>query len=159
MTDPRVRRLLAEPLPPDPELPPLNEVEEWVIRHLQVGALLLPEVAGRYRELRARRLADGVGAVAAEALDAAGDLAAVVQGAQRQEAAVVVLGETELETSTVFGALEQILHSLLMLTSPVDEELDFALAEDELDDLLAMPGLEDYLDPEGAIARLRPPER
>jgi len=50
-----------------------------------------------------------------------------------------------LKTAALFGALEHVYDSFLLLTDPEPDEA--ALTEDELDDLLAMPGLQEYLHP------------
>jgi hypothetical protein len=159
MTDPRVLDMVATPLEPDPALP-LTDTEEELLRYLSVGAALLPEAAERYRALSRRFDADGSSPqLGEEALEAAGDLTAVLGRARRHHPLYVALDErTDFSPLIVFAALEQIFHSLVLLTEPEGDEffLEPRMTEHELDELLAIDTLQDYLDPEGALARLRP---
>jgi hypothetical protein len=140
------------------DLPELTAVEERLMRHLLVGAALLPAAAERYRGLRRRFDENGSdAALQAEALDAAGDIAAVLQGARDEHAAAVVLDETELSPLPVLSALEQVFYSLVLLTDQTGDAARLAMSADELDELLALPRLQDWLDPESALRRMVPP--
>lgn len=159
MTDPRVLDMLATPLETDPALP-LTDTEEELLRYMSVGAALLPQAAERYRALSARCDAEGASAsLGEEALAAAGDLTAVLGRATRHHPLFVALDErTEFSPVILFAALEQIFHSLVLLTDPDGDEffLEPRLSGQELDDMLAIDTLQEYLDPEAAMARLRP---
>jgi hypothetical protein len=154
MTSAAVLEQLSRPLERFGDLPELNDAEEHLMRHMLVGAALLPGHAERFRALRRRWDAEGPSdELRADALDAAGDLGAVLQGAAREEALAVGLADTALAPTRLLGALEQLFYSLVILTETETDDVRVAMSSDELDDLLAMPGLEDWLDPESALRR------
>lgn len=158
MTSAAVVEQLGRSLEGFGDLPELTDVEERLLRHLLVGARLLPGHAERYRGLRRRFDEAGFSdALRDDALDAAGDLAAVLQGARAEHPAAVVLDETDLSPLPVFSALEQVFYSLILLTDPQGDLGRGALRLDQLDDLLALPRLQDWLVPESALRRMTPP--
>jgi hypothetical protein len=134
------------------DLPPLDEAEEYLLRHMLVGARLLPGAAARYRALRGRWESEGTSeALRAEALDAAGDIAAVLQGARRERERALALRATPLKPTQLLGALSQIFDSLVLLTSTDAAEAGLSLSADQLDVLLAMKSLQVWLDPESSV--------
>lgn len=142
MTDPRVREELDAPLKEQFGMS-LGAVEEELYQAMAVGGAILPRSIERYRELAERRRQHED--VAAEALDAAGDLAAVLQVARRHQSALAVLNATELKTAQLFGTLDQVYDSLVLLTDP--DTADAGLGDDDLEALLAMPALQEWLAP------------
>jgi hypothetical protein len=133
-------------------LPQLGEADEPLLRHMYVGAALLPSQVVRYRVLRERWEDDGTSAeLRAEALEAAGDLAAVLQGARRERPRAIALRQTPLKSTQLFAALEQIFYSLVLLTAPEADLAGLSMREEELDGVIAMPSLQAWLDPESAV--------
>jgi hypothetical protein len=136
------------------DLPSHDAAEESLLRHMYVGATLLPGQAERYRALRRRWEAEGTSAaLRAEALEAAGDVAAVLQGARRERGLAVSLRETPLKPTQLFGAYAQLLYSLVLLTGTDPDEAGFSMTEEDLEVLLAMRSLRAWLDPESELMR------
>jgi hypothetical protein len=154
MTSALIVEQLNRPIAGHRDRPPLDGAEEHLLRHMLVGARLLPGATERYRALRARWEADGTSAgLRAEALDAAGDIAAVLQGARRDRELALRLRETPLKPTQLLAALDQVFYSLVLLTSADAAEAGQSMTADELDVLLAMKGLRSWLDPESAVMR------
>lgn len=140
------------------DLPEPDDDVECLLRHLLVGAAILPGHSERYRRLRRQLEDEGTSdGLRAAALEAAGDLAAVLQGAARQNASAVALADMGLRPLELLGALGQLFASFVVLTAPEPDDAGTSMTADELDDLLATPGLEDWLDPESAVGRMAPP--
>jgi hypothetical protein len=159
VTDPRLHEMLAQRLEPDPAVP-MNETEEELLRYLSVAAALLPQAAERYKALSARLDAEGTSPeLRAEALDAAGDLAVVLQSAHRHHVLYVVLDDrTDLAPLRMLTALDDLFHSLVLLTEPTADEfiVKARLTPEAVDAHLEFAELRDYLDPDAAMARLHP---
>jgi hypothetical protein len=135
-------------------LPPLDEAEEYLLRHMLVAARLLPGQTERYRALRRRWEAEGTSeALRADALEAAGDIAALLQGARRERGLAIELRETPLKPTQLFGAFSQILYSLVLLTGTDPDEAGLSMTEEDLEVLLVMKSLRDWLDPEAELMR------
>jgi hypothetical protein len=149
MTDPRIHEMLAEPLEKDFGMP-LTEVEQEILRAMTVGGAVLPLIATRYRELAARRRDGGTGEeLRREALDSAGTLGAILRIARAHQAEIVLLDRTELKSGRMFMTLEQLYDSLVLLTDPdFDEEADVSLTGEDLDALLAIPEVQEYVNPQ-----------
>jgi hypothetical protein len=149
MTDPQIHEMLAEPLEERVGMP-LTSVERELLQAITVGGAMLPLYADRYRELAARRREEGGSdELRADALDAAGTLAAVLGVARKYQPHIVVLDETELKSGKLFTTLEQIYDSLLLLTDPeFDEETDVSLTDDDVDVFLSLPDVQEYVNPQ-----------
>lgn len=159
MIDPRVHELLSEPLGVDPS-GPVNDAEVELLRYLAVAALVFKPTAERYKALSARFDDDGPSpGLRADALDAAGDLAAVLQAVHRRHERCGVLDDrTGLSPLAMLGGLDEVFNSLMLMTE-LDPEDDFfsstRLAPEMVDDLLSFDEFDDYLDPDTAIGWLR----
>jgi hypothetical protein len=148
MTDPRIHEWMAEPLREQFGMP-LNPVEEDILHAMTVGGAILPSVVERYRDIAARRREHGThDAVRREALEAAGDLAAVLQVARRHQPQLAVLGDTELKSSHLFQMLEHLYDSFVLLTDPeFSDETDVTLSDEDLVVMLSLPRLQEWLEP------------
>lgn len=157
MTDPRVHEMLAEPFGGSDDLK-LNAVEEELMRALTVAGALLSRSVERYRELSARLRREGTSEeLRAEALEAAGDLAVALGATDRHNAYFVALDETALRPLTLLSVLGELFHSMVLLTDPEADEffVGARLTDEELDALLDADDMQDWLQPETALARLR----
>jgi hypothetical protein len=139
MTDPRIHELLAEPLENPGEA--LTPEAEHVLRHLAVGASVLASLAPEYLALRARVLTGE--SVTTEALELAGVVAAVLRSARSHPDALVAAGVAGLSPMALLDALDELLHSLVLLTDPAQAVL--GLTAPQLESLLELDEVRRYL--------------
>ena len=149
MTDPRIHEMMAEPLREQFGMP-LTPVEEEILHAITVGGAILPSVVERYRDLSARRREHGTDdGVRHDALDATGDLAAVLQPARRHQPQLAVLNDTALKTSHLFAMLEQLYDSVVILTDPeLNDETDVGLTDEDVEVMLLLPEVQEYMNPQ-----------
>src|SRR4051812_1191270 len=142
MTDPAIHEELRRPIEERP--PGSAGGDDFIMRHLTVGATTLKAVVPEYFELRRRRVQDGIHN-AEVVWELAGMVAAVLRSARRQtELLYVVERESELSPLWMFETLDQLLHSLVLLTD--EDEYEFAMEEGALQAMLDEPDLKRYLD-------------
>jgi hypothetical protein len=133
--------------------PEVNAAFGPLLRHVLVAATLLPGHAERYRALRQRWERDGTSdALRADALDAAGDLAAVLQGARREHRFRRMTTRRH-DPSHLFGVLAQVFYSFVLLTATDAEAAGLSLEPQELDALLATRNVRDWLDPDSFLRK------
>lgn len=143
------RELLAEGSGAPEEL---TAEERFLLdRFAAVAALLLGRRA-HYRALWERHRDEGPSAgVAQVALEAAGDIAVVMQSLRRRQGLLLALRESPINPAYATGALDQIFFSLTLLTgASQDVESEAALTPEALDELLELPKLRDWLSKLGA---------
>lgn len=155
MTDPLVHRLLAGSAPDDFGI--RAESDDRLARLFAVAVTLLPRFVERYRHLLERSRTEGPSAdVRAQALDAAGGLAAVLHRLRPYEPLLGALDRRVLPTIPVLAALEELFASFVLLTElEPDAETDVKLTREQLDELVGLPQLERMLDPHSAGYWLR----
>jgi hypothetical protein len=147
--------LRAELLEDDAELkelaPPMTGEEGYLLRHLATAAAVLTHYAEAYPGLLSRRREERASkALREEALDVAEAIATVRQSLGRRQELVVAAKGSPVDPSTALAALDQLLFSLVLLTSPDDGRAAVAMDEQELDELLALPSLRELLEWVGA---------
>jgi hypothetical protein len=149
MTDPRIHEKMAEPLREQFGMP-LTPVEEEILHAITAGGAILPSIVDRYRDLATRRREHGTDdAIRAEALDAAGDLAAVLQIARSHQPELAVVNDTALKTNQLFATLDQLYDSLVTLTDPqLSDATDIGLTDEDVEALLSLPDVQEYLNPQ-----------
>jgi hypothetical protein len=146
MTDPLIHERLAQPLD---DTSGLTADQEQVLRHFTVAVNVIEGVAPEYLDLRARLLDEGPNAALHDvALELAGLAAAVVKGARAgQYATLRELRRSELNPLPVLDTLDELMHSLMLLTDP--EDIEFALTPQGLQARLDMPDVRRWLSPDG----------
>jgi len=145
-----LRAILDEELDPSTDL---DENEQWLLRHFAAVAAILPDHAELYRALLARREAEGISSRAV-ALEAAATIAALMQSLSRRRMLVVAAWETPLDPTHALGALDQLFHSLTLLTSPTkDEQSEAMFSVEELDELMTLSDVPAWLTQMGATER------
>jgi hypothetical protein len=122
-------------------------------RQAALAALFLDH-AQRYRDLLTRHRAEGTSsALRAAALDAAGNLALVLQQLRRRDDLQAVLVAAEHHEPAPLYAIDQLQFSLLLLSGPASEDdLMACLSPAGLDGLLASHHVRDWLHGLGVLA-------
>ncbi len=130
----------------------LSENEQWLLRHFAAVAAILPNHAELYRELLARREAEGISPdLRAVALEAAATIATLMQSLNRRRELVVAAWATPIDPTHALGALNQLFHSLTLLTSPAeDDQSEAMLSRQELNELLTLTDVPAWLEQMGA---------
>ncbi len=85
--------------------------------------------------------------LAAEAIGAAGDLAAILQAARRHKEMMVLLDDAEIMKIGIFSFLDQVQSSLLLLASADDVDAGGALDDEDVEVFLMVPAVAQYMNP------------
>jgi hypothetical protein len=144
-----LRRSLLDDSATPPELPP--ELRFLAARQASMGALLIDH-AELYKLLLARFREDGpADELQAIALDAAGNLATVLQSMRAHEDWLLALKHSPLTESFPSILIDQLVYSFALLAAPSDEEwLASCLEPEDLDALIATDRMQAWLKGVGA---------
>jgi hypothetical protein len=118
---------------------------DHLLRHVIYGVAILQTVGDEYRELLAAKHA-GSELPRDRLVELAGQLAAIIQSAMREpEAFQLSLPDAWMKPFEVIGAMEEVMHSLVLLADPNQDVDNLAITVDELDSLFAFPTVRELL--------------
>jgi hypothetical protein len=145
-----LRRELLDTSDAPPELSP--DLQFLAARQASLGALLLDH-AERYRALHQAISTTGpTHETQQAALDAAGNLATVLQSLRSREDLQVALAHAPGHTPTPLLAVDQLCFSFTLLTAAGQDERDAALTPDGVDELFRSERVRDWLHGLGQLA-------
>jgi hypothetical protein len=138
-----LRRELLDTSDAPPELSP--DLQFLAARQASLGALLLDH-AERYKVLYQDISTTGpTHATQQAALEAAGNLATVLQSLRSREELQVALAHAPGHTPTPLLAVDQLFFSFTLLTTANQDELEAALTPDGVDELFRSERVRDWL--------------
>jgi hypothetical protein len=123
----------------------LDPAADHLLRHVIYGVAILQTVGDEYRGLLAARAA-GSELPRERLVELAGQLAAIIQSAMREPKVFQLsLPDAWMRPFEVIGAMEEVMHSLVLLADPDQDVDNLAITVDELDSLFAFPTVRELL--------------
>lgn len=135
--------------------PELNDDERWLLNHLAVVAAALPEYDERYRALLTVHEAEGATPeLRASALEAAGELAVLLQSVYRRPVVITASWQSSLDPRLALAAIDNLFYSFTLLPCHDGDDYGEARLEvEELDDLMLSPQMQAWFEEMGAVER------
>jgi hypothetical protein len=157
LSDAELRDLLFGAPSSTPGAEQITPDEQFLINHGVLAAALIPRHVAVHRDLARVVDAEGITPeVTAAARESAGELGAVAQSLARRPDLVVAADGTPLDPTVAIAVMEQLHFSCTVLAGAGTEGMSeedartLLLGEEELDALVALPGLCDWFAALGA---------